>query len=112
MGALSHDGLASGMYQKPEIPKQITFQDSAVLNGLHKINKKLKSLDNDVYAMRAKKNERSRREYKSSGRQKFRNRNWSRDNSRDSQDRDIRVSRRSNRSRNKARNNSGERIND
>ena len=53
--------------------------------------------------MGAEKNERSRREYKSPGRQKFRNRNKSRDDSsnssRDSQDRDRRMSIRFNKSR-------------
>ena len=63
MVALNHDGLASGMYQKPEIPKQVTFQDSALLSGLQKISKKLKSLENDLYALRAEKNERSRRQH-------------------------------------------------
>ena len=53
MAASSHDGLASGMYQKPDIPKQFTFQDSALLNGLQKNNEKLKSLDIDLYALRA-----------------------------------------------------------
>ena len=48
----SHDGLASGIYQKPYIPKQVSFQDSALLSGLQKINNKLKSMDNDLYAMR------------------------------------------------------------
>ena len=81
--ASSHDGLASGNYQKLDIPKEATFQDSALLSGPQKINKKLKSLDNDLYALRAERNERSRREYQSPGRQKFRNRNRSRDNSRD-----------------------------
>ena len=47
----------------------MTFQGSALLSGLQKIIKKLKSLDNDLYAMRAEKNKRSRREYKSPGRQ-------------------------------------------
>ena len=116
MVASSHDGLASGIYQKPDIPKQGTFQDSALLSGLQKINKKLESLDNDLYALRAETNERSRREYKSPGKQKFRSRNMSgdnsRDSSRDSQERDRRISRRSNRSRNKSRNNSGDRLND
>ena len=65
MVASSHDGLASGNYRKPDIPKQVTFQDSALLSGLQNINKKLKSLDNDLNAMRAERNERSRREYKS-----------------------------------------------
>ena len=51
----SHNGLASGIYQKPDIPKQVTFQDSALLSGPQKINKKLKSLDNDLYALRAEK---------------------------------------------------------
>ena len=55
MAASSHDGLASGMYQKPDIPKQVTFQDSALLGGLQKINKKLKSLDNDLHALRTEK---------------------------------------------------------
>ena len=95
MVALSHDGLASDNYQRPDILKQVTFQDSALLSGLQKINKKLKSVDNDLCALRAERNERSRREYKSPGRQKFRNRNMSRDNSRDSsrdsQDRDRRI---------------------
>ena len=50
MVALNHDGLASCNYQKPNIPKQVTFQDSALPSGLQKINKKLKSLDNDLYA--------------------------------------------------------------
>ena len=85
-----------------DIPKQVTFQDSAVLSGLQKINKKLKSLDNDSYALRVEKNERSRREYKQPGRQKFRNRSCpkenSRDSSRNSQYRDRRVMRRSSRS--------------
>ena len=116
MAASSHDGLALGIFQKSVIPKQETFQDSALLSGLQKINKKLKSLDNDLYATKAEKNDRSRREYKSPGRQKFRNRNCSRvnsrDSSRDSQDRDRRVSRRSSRSRNKSRNNSSDRSND
>ena len=52
--------------------------------------------------MRTERNERSRREYKSPGRQRFRNRNRSRgnsrDSSRDSQDRDRRNSKRVNRS--------------
>ena len=80
MVASSHNGLASGNYQKPDIPKQVTFQDSALLSGLQKINKKLKGLDNDLYALRAERNERSRREYKSPGRQKLMNRNRSGDN--------------------------------
>ena len=94
----------------------MTFQYSAQLSGLQDINKKLKSLDNDLYALRAERNERSRREYKSPERQKFTSRNRSKDNSRDSsrdlQDRDRRNSRRCNRSRNKSRNNSGDRSND
>ena len=61
MGMSSHDGLASGIYKKPNIPKQMTFQDSALLSGLQKINKKLKSLHNDLYALTAEKNERSSR---------------------------------------------------
>ena len=65
MAASSHDGLASGMYQKPDIPNQATFQDSGLLSGFHKINKEFKSLDNDLYPLRAEKNERSRRHYKS-----------------------------------------------
>ena len=116
MVASIHDGLPSGIYQKPDISKQVTFQDSALLSGLQKINKKLKGLDNDLYAMGTERNERSRREYKSPGRQRFRNRNRSRDNSRDSsrdsQDRDRRNSKRVNRSRNKSRNNSRDRSND
>ena len=94
----------------------MTFQDSDLLSGLQQINKRLKSLDNDLCVMRAERNERSRREYKSPGRQQLRNRNRSRDNSRDSsrdsQDRDRRMSRRPNRSRNKFINNSGDRSND
>ena len=78
--------------------------------------KKIKSLNNDLYTLREERNKRSRREYKSPGRQKFRKRNRSRDNSkdssRDSQDRDRRNSKRSNRSRNKSRNNSVDRLND
>ena len=116
MVASSHEWLPSGIYQKPDISKQVTFQDSALLSGLQKINKKLKSLDNDLYAMRTERNERSRREYKSPGRQRFRNRNRStdnsRDSSRDSQDRDRRNSKRANRSRNKSRNSSRDRSND
>ena len=113
MVASSHDGLPSSIYQKPDISKQVTFQDVAPLSDLQKINKKLKSLDNDLYAMRTERNERTRRKYKSPGRQRFRNRNRSRDNSsnssRDSQDRDRRNSKRVNRSRNKSRNNSRDR---
>ena len=71
MVASSHDGLASGIYQKPDIPKQVTFQDSALLSGLQKINKKLKGLDNDVYVLRAERNERPRREYKSPGKKRL-----------------------------------------
>ena len=116
MVASSHGGLASGNYQKPDIPKQVTLQDSALLSSLQKINKKLKSLNNVLHALRAERYERSMGEYKSPGRQKFRNRNRFRDNfrdsSRDSQDRYRRNSRRSNRSRNKSRNNSGARSND
>ena len=76
--------MAPGVYQKPDINRQVTFQDSALLSGHQKIHKKLDHLDNDLYALRAEKNELFSREYKSPGRQKFRNRNWSRDNSRDS----------------------------
>ena len=116
MVASNHDGLTSGSYQKPDISKQVAFQDSALLSGLQKINKILKSLDNDLYAMRAERNERSRREYNSPGRQKFRNRNRSRDNctdsSRDSQDRGRRNSKRANRSRYKSRNSSSDISND
>ena len=113
MVASNHDGLNSGIYQKPDIAKQVTFQDSALLSGLQKINKKLNSLDNDLNALRS---ERSRREFKSPGRQRLRNRNRSRDNSRDSSrdtpDRDRRNAKRVNRSRNKSRNNSRDRSND
>ena len=68
MAISSHDVLASDMYQKPDIPKQVTFQDSALLKDLQKINNKLKSLDKDLYDLRAEKNGRSRRQYKSPGR--------------------------------------------
>ena len=34
MAAASNDGLALGIFQKPDIPKQVTFQDSALLSGL------------------------------------------------------------------------------
>ena len=61
MAASSHDGMASGIYQKPDISKQMTFQDSALLSGLQKIDKKLKSLDNDLHALRADKNENPRK---------------------------------------------------
>ena len=66
--------------------------------------------------MRAERTERSRREYKSPGRQKFRNRNRSRgnsrDSSRDSQDRDRKILKSSNGSRNKSRHNSSDRSNE
>ena len=116
MVASNHDGLTSGIFQKPDISKKVTFQESALLSGLQKINKMLKSLDNDLYAVRTERNERSRREYRSPGRQRFRNRDRSRDSSRDSstdsQDIDRRNSKRVNRSRNKSRNNSRDRSND
>ena len=67
MAASSHDGLASDMYQKSEIPKQVTYQYLALLSGLQKINKKLKCMHNNSYALRAEKNEKSRRQYKSPG---------------------------------------------
>ena len=57
MAASSHDGLSSNMYHKPDIPKQVTFQYLAVLSGLQKISKKLKSLDNDLCALRVERNE-------------------------------------------------------
>ena len=107
MAASSHDALASGMYQKPDIAKQVTFQDSALLSGLQKINKKFRSLDNDLYGLRAEKNEKSKRQYKLQDIPNYRKRSWSRDNSkdisRDSQDKGRRASRRytnENRSRN------------
>ena len=28
MATSNHDGLATGMFQKPDIPKQVAFQDS------------------------------------------------------------------------------------
>ena len=34
MVASSHDELALGIYQKPDIPEQVTFQDSAMQSGL------------------------------------------------------------------------------
>ena len=54
MAASNYDGLTSGVYQRPDIPKQVTFEDSDLLSGLQKINKKLKNLDNDLYALTAK----------------------------------------------------------
>ena len=39
MAASGQEGLASSMYQNPDLPKQVTFQDSALLSGLLKINK-------------------------------------------------------------------------
>ena len=77
MAASSYDGLTSGMYKTSDLPKQFTFQDSASLSGLQKINKKFKCLHKGLYALRSEKNERSRRQYKSPGRSSFRNRNWS-----------------------------------
>ena len=71
MAALSHDGLTSDTYQKPDIPNWVTFQDSALLSGPQKINKKLNILDNDIYASRAEKNEKSGRQYKTSERSNF-----------------------------------------
>ena len=53
MAASSHDVLASHMYQNPDIPIQVTFQDSAILSGLQKINK---NMDNSLYAMRVPRN--------------------------------------------------------
>ena len=41
MAATGYDRLTSGIYQKPDIPKQVTFQDSGLPSGLQKINKKL-----------------------------------------------------------------------
>ena len=58
MAALIHDGLTSGMHQNPDIPKQVTFKDAALLSGLQNTNKRLKSLNNDLYALRPVKNER------------------------------------------------------
>ena len=40
MAALSLDGMTSGMYQKPDMLKQLAFSDSSLLSGLQKINKK------------------------------------------------------------------------
>ena len=100
------------MCQKPDIPKQVTFQDSALLSGLQKINKKLKSLNKALYALRAETYDRSRIQYESPSRSNYRNRNCSRDDSRnsfrDSQVRDRRATRRLN-GRNRSRNNSGDR---
>ena len=56
----------------------------------------LTCLDNKFYALRVEGNERSKNQYKLSGRSNYRNRNWSTDSSRDSQDRDRRPTRRSN----------------
>ena len=67
------------MYQKPDATEQVTFQDSDLLSGPKKIYKMLKSLDDDLCALKAEKNERSRRQYKSPSRLTYRNRNWSRD---------------------------------
>ena len=61
MAASNDNGLASGMYQKLDMPKQVTFHDSALLSGLQKINKKLKYVDSDLYVLRAERKERSRR---------------------------------------------------
>ena len=55
LAASSHDGLASGMYQKLEIPRQVNFCDSVLLSGLWKNNNQFKSLDNELYALRAQK---------------------------------------------------------
>ena len=111
MVASSYDGLTSG-YQKPDISKQVTFQDSSLLSGLQKINKKLKSLDNDIYAMGAERMKDLEENINHQEDKKFRNRNRSRgnsrDSSRDSQDRDRRNSKRVNGSRN----NSSDRSND
>ena len=70
-----------GNNQEPNISKQMTFKDSTLVSGLQMTNKMLKSLDSDLYAFRAERNERSIREHRSPGRQMFRNRNKSRYNS-------------------------------
>ena len=36
MAASSHDGLASGIYLKPDILEQVTFQDTVLLSGLQR----------------------------------------------------------------------------
>ena len=56
MATSAHDGLASDMYQKSDLPKQVIFQDSALLSSLQNITKKFKSLDNDLYALRQEDN--------------------------------------------------------
>ena len=58
MAASVHDRLASGIYHQPDICKQVTFQDSALLSGLQKRNNKL--MDKDLYALRAERNKRSK----------------------------------------------------
>ena len=113
MAASSYDGMALGMYYKPDISKERTFQNSALLSGLQKINKKFNYLNNDLYVPGTEKIE-GLKQYKPWGRSSFRNRNLSRDSSRhssiDSQERHERPTWRPNdvkRSRNKSRNNSG-----
>ena len=51
MAAYSHDGMASGMYHKPEIPNRVTYRDSTLLSCLQKISKKLQNIDNDLYEL-------------------------------------------------------------
>ena len=100
MAALSHNGMASGTYNTPDISKQVTFQDSALLCGLQKINKMLKHIDNNLYALTAEKNESSIKQYKSQGMSNFGNRkslrNSSMDSSSNSQDRERKPTRRPN----------------
>ena len=37
----SHDGMTSGMYHKPDIPKQVTFEEPALSTDFQKTNKSL-----------------------------------------------------------------------
>ena len=57
IAASGHDRLTLGMYQKPDITEQVAFQDLTVLSVLQKIHKKLKYMNNDLYVLKAERNE-------------------------------------------------------
>ena len=92
MAASSHDGLASGVYQKTDIPKTGNFPRFGSIKWFPKDQEKVEKSGQWFICLE---NERLKRQYKSPGRSNFWNRNWlidnSRDCSRDSQDRDRRA---------------------
>ena len=88
MASSNNDGLGSGLYQNPDIPKQVTFKIQLYDVVYKRSIRKLTSIGNDSYALRVGKKIDLEDNINPQVDQTLERENWSRDSSRDSLDRD------------------------